>query len=100
MLQMKACRILIGLGHSKQLGFAVELAQKRKADRSAGATSLDFAISDLGLGSIVAADAIRQNHCGMTGQIGHYELRAKCGSNDHVHLLKDFDQVDVIVAPT
>src|SRR5262249_62032772 len=42
-------------------------------------------------GSIVAADAVRQNHGGMTGQIGHYKLRAKRRSDDNVHLLEDFD---------
>src|SRR5215510_1661611 len=91
MLQVEVGRILISLGDGQQFSFAVELAQESKADCGARATSLDLAVSNLRLWSIIAANAVRQNHCRMSGQIGHHKLWAECWGDDHVYLLEDFD---------
>src|SRR5205807_3464542 len=69
MLQVKIGRVLVGLGHRQQPGFAKKVGKKCKAERSTGTAGLQFRVRTAAFGSIVAAKAVRQNHRRMAGEI-------------------------------
>src|SRR5579863_4539636 len=92
-LQMERGRILIGASKGEQARFAIQLAQEREADGSAGAAvvTFDFALVVLvWSGRVVATKAVRQDQGGMASQIGDDQLLAVRRRNGHVEALEGF----------